>query len=162
MQVNINIKQLSKRGRRIKPVPFDYEESFDTAEDFIKATVKIMYKAFMDKESGIIESEDGVFNDGRSDDQRLESNQEFKSKVLSSEEIGTMAEAGKIAFGLIYGDKNVTLDKAVETALLAYKDGLVRLFIGDEEAGNLESKISLKDGDSVTFIRLTFLAGRMW
>lgn len=136
MQININIKQLSKRGRRVKPIPFEYNEPFETVEDFIKETVKIMYKAFMA--------------------------QEAQSKVLSGEEINNMAEAGKIAFGLIYGDKSVTLDKAVETALLAYKDGLVRLFIGDEEAGNPESKISLKDGDSVTFIRLTFLAGRIW
>ncbi|WP_051212465.1 hypothetical protein [Butyrivibrio fibrisolvens] len=162
MQININIKQLSKRGRRVKPVPFEYNEPFETVEDFIKETVKIMYKAFMAKESGIIESEDGVFNNGIADDRFLKSDQEAQSKVLSDEEINNMAEAGKIAFGLIYGDKNVTLDKAVETALLDYKDGLVRLFIGDEEAGDLKSKISLKDGDSVTFIRLTFLAGRIW
>ena len=73
-----------------------------------------------------------------------------------------MAEIGKIAFDLVYGSKDVTLDKAYETALLAYKDGLVRLFVGDTEAGELEAPLSLKDDDEVTFIRLTFLAGRIW
>lgn len=165
MRININIKQLSKRGRRIKPVPFDYEESFDTVEDFIKATVKIMYEAFMAKESGSIDTEDGAFGskDHGKDSQNSGMDTSMPNpKVLTDEQIENMAQVGKIAFDLVYGSQEVTLEQAVETALLAYKDGLVRLFIGLEEAGDLGSPISLKDGDEVTFVRLTFLAGRIW
>ena len=165
MRININIKQLSKRGRRIKPVTFDYEESFDTVEDFIKATVKIMYDVFMAKEAGTIDSEAEAFrsNDNNKDTQNLSmDNSSPNPKVLTDEQIENMAQVGKIAFDLVYGSKDVTLDKAIETALLAYKDGLVRLFIGLEEAGDLESPVNLKDGDEVTFVRLTFLAGRIW
>ena len=172
MLININIKQLSKRGRRVKPVPFVYDEPFDTVEDFIKATVKIMYYAFMNKEAGTIESEDGVFpvsNSGKGNPDSdkgthnsYDDHHNSQRKVLSQEELDNMAEIGKIAFDLVYGSKDVTLDKAYETALLAYKDGLVRLFVGDKEAGELETPLTLKDGDEVTFIRLTFLAGRIW
>ena len=179
MLININIKQLSKRGRRVKPVPFVYDEPFDTVEDFIKATVKIMYYAFMNKEAGTIESEDGVFpvsNSGKGTSDSEKGNPDSdkgthnsdddhhnsQRKILSQEELDNMAEIGKIAFDLVYGSKDVTLDKAYETALLAYKDGLVRLFVGDKEAGELEEPLTLKDGDEVTFIRLTFLAGRIW
>jgi hypothetical protein len=165
MLININIKQLSKRGRRVKPVPFVYDEPFDTVEDFIKATVKIMYYAFMNKEAGTIESEDGVFpvsNSGKGTHNSDDDHHNSHRKVLSQEELDNMAKIGKIAFDLVYGSKDVTLDKAYETALLAYKDGLVRLFVGDKEAGELEAPLTLKDGDEVTFIRLTFLAGRIW
>ena len=90
MRININIKQLSKRGRRIKPVTFDYEESFDTVEDFIKATVKIMYDAFMAKEAGTIDSEAGAFrsNDHNKDTQNLSmDNSRPNPKVLTDEQI---------------------------------------------------------------------------
>lgn len=140
MRINVNIKQLSKSGRRVKPVPFEYPGNFTTVEEFLKETVGIMYEKFMSKAEGT---------------------QDF-ANVLSDEEIGNMAEIGKIAFGFVYGEKEVTLEKAVETALLAYSDGLVKLFIGNDDAGELDSKLALKDGDEVTFIRLAMLSGRMW
>lgn len=140
MRIYVNVKQLSKGGRRIKPVPFDYTGSFSTVKEFLTATVNIMYDSFMKKPT----------------------EEENFGKVLSEEEISNMAEMGKVAFGIVYGEKETTREKAVETALQAYKDGLVRLFIGSEEAGEPESRINLKENDEVTFIRLAMLAGRMW
>jgi len=62
------------------------------------------------------------------------------------------------------------LDKSIETALLAYFDGLVCIFINDEiqdfrpeKVEDLkECKIELKENDTITFVRLAMLAGRMW
>lgn len=141
MKISVNMKQLSRRGRRITPVTFEYEEEkFEKVEDFLKATVRIMYKSFLEKP-------DGANTTG---------------KILSEEELSDMAELGRITFGFVYGGRNTSLEKAEETALLAYTDGMVRLFVGDEEAGELTDPIFLKDGDEVTFIRLAMLAGRMW
>ena len=83
---------------------------------------------------------------------------------ISEENIKSMAEIGKIAFGYIYNDKEPDVEKAVDTALLAFKDGMVRLFINGVEAEYKEegTPISLSEGEEVTFVRLAMLAGRMW
>lgn len=47
-------------------------------------------------------------------------------------------------------------------ALLAYKDGIYRVFIGDEEVKELNESLNIKEGDILTFIRLTMLSGGMW
>lgn len=49
-----------------------------------------------------------------------------------------------------------------ETAMLGFQDGLFRVFLGDTELTELDEKLELQEGDTVTFIRLTMLAGRMW
>ena len=140
MVINVNIKQLSKKGRRVKPVPFVYESKPKTVEEFLKATVGIMYENFMKK---------------------LETPQET-GVLYSEEQIKDMAEVGKIAFGFVYGEEIPDLEKAIDTALLAYKDRIVRLFVGDEEAGELQDEIKLEENGEVSFIRLTMLAGRIW
>ena len=83
---------------------------------------------------------------------------------VSEENIKSMAEIGKIAFGYIYNDKEPDTEMAIDTALLAYEDGMVRLFINGVEAEYKEegTPISLSEGDEITFVRLAMLAGRMW
>ena len=46
--------------------------------------------------------------------------------------------------------------------MLGFQDGLFRVFLGDTELTELDEKLELQEGDTVTFIRLTMLAGRMW
>ena len=79
-----------------------------------------------------------------------------------------------MSFGIIYNDRMPDVKEAVDTALLAYRDGLVAIFINDElvevrseqptpTEDELKScGIGLKENDTVTFVRLTMLAGRMW
>ncbi|MCR5213831.1 MAG: hypothetical protein K6E10_05410 [Eubacterium sp.] len=149
MKVQVNIKNMGKKGRRIKPVPFEYERCPKTAEELIEDTVRIMVEIFSERQKL---SQGGTVPD-----------------PLAAEDIKSMAEIGKVAFGYIYNDKEPDVEKAVDTALLAFKDGMVRLFInGDEaeykdEADNKEgTPICLNEGDEVTFVRLAMLAGRMW
>ena len=66
------------------------------------------------------------------------------------------------------------LNEAVATAILAYRDGLVAIFINDEivdvesadptptEEELRNHKLSLHENDTISFIRLTMLSGRMW
>lgn len=144
VKVNINIKQMGKKGRRIKSIPFEYERCPKSAEELIEDTVDIMLDAFEKRQE-------------RSAAEEVEG-------PLSEESIAAMAEMGKVAFGFIYNEKTPDRDEAVETARLAYVDGLVRIFINGEEAEYQEggTPISLSEGDEVTFVRLAFLAGRMW
>ncbi len=144
MKLNINIKQMGKKGRRVKPVPFEYDRCPATAGELIEDTVRIMVKAFIERQKLSVES--------------------HVPEALSDETMKSMAEIGKIAFGYIYNDKEPNEDKAVDTALLAYEDGMVRLFINGEDVEYKKegTPISLSEGDEVTFVRLAMLAGRMW
>ena len=144
MKLNINIKQMGKKGRRVKPVPFEYDRCPATAGELIEDTVRIMVKAFIERQKLSVES--------------------HVPEALSDETMKSMAEIGKIAFDYIYNDKEPNEDKAVDTALLAYEDGMVRLFINGEDVEYKKegTPISLSEGDEVTFVRLAMLAGRMW
>lgn len=81
---------------------------------------------------------------------------------LTNKEIEDKAEAGKVSFGSIYNNSKQNLDKALDSAYLAYEDGIYRVFIGDKEAGKLDEDIELKDADRLTFIKFTMLSGRLW
>ena len=148
MIINVNIKQMGKKGRRIKPVPFEYDRCPETAEELIEETVKIMLSTFKERQK--------------------KSTEENIPDVLSEETIKSMAEIGKIAFGYIYNEKEQDEAKAIETAKLAFIDGMVRIFINGEEAEYKEENkesgtpINLSEDDEVTFVRLAMLAGRMW
>ena len=148
MILNVNIKQMGKKGRRIKSVPFEYDRCPETAEELIEETVKIMLSTFKERQK--------------------KSTEENIPDVLSEETIKSMAEIGKVAFGYIYNEKEQDEAKAIETAKLAFIDGMVRIFINGEEAEYKEENkesgtpINLSEDDEVTFVRLVMLAGRMW
>ncbi len=95
---------------------------------------------------------------------------EFNEKVkglkvidyLTSEEIKGKLQVGKVSFGEMNNTTKASLSKALECAYLAYEDGIYRVFIGEAEAGGLNEPLEVQEGDVLTFIRLTMLAGRMW
>ena len=81
---------------------------------------------------------------------------------MTDEEIEAKSETGKVGFGSIYSDKKADLTKAIENACQCYKDGIVRIFQNEEELENLDTIIRIQEGDTFTFVKLVFLAGRMW
>ena len=81
---------------------------------------------------------------------------------LTQDNIEIKAELGKVSFGNTYNDTKQNLNKALETAYLAYEDGIYKVFIGENEAGVLDESLELKEDDILTFIKFTMLAGRMW
>ena len=83
-------------------------------------------------------------------------------KYLTQEEIDDRAESGKVDFGVNYNGEKASAEAAVKNALQAYEDGIFRLFVNDEEAGTADSPLALKEGDRLTFVRLTLLSGRLW
>ena len=81
--------------------------------------------------------------------------------IMTNEYIAEAARGGKVG-DEVHGDKKANLEKALDTAYLAFEDGLYCIFINDEQSEKLDDSLNLKDGDILTFIRLTMLAGRMW
>ena len=81
---------------------------------------------------------------------------------LTQESVDDAAEAGKVGFGARYNEKNQDPAAAVANALQSFEDGLFRIFVNDDEVEGVDTALSLKDGDRLTFIRLVMLAGRLW
>lgn len=82
--------------------------------------------------------------------------------LLTQESIETQGATGKVGFGRRFGGKAADVTKSVEAAVLAFQDGLYRVFIDEQEATDLQGALQLRDGAEVVFLRFTFLAGRMW
>ncbi|MDE6447056.1 MAG: hypothetical protein K2L35_01920, partial [Muribaculaceae bacterium] len=81
---------------------------------------------------------------------------------LRDEEISNLAETGRVAFGIVYNEREEDPEKAVANALLSYDDGLFRIFINGIDAGEAANPVRLNESDLVTVVRLTLLSGRMW
>lgn len=139
MNILVNIKQIGKKKDKITKMPFYLGNDPKTVRELITESVRTCVREYNE-------------NLKRGEDAR----------PLSQEEIDDMSCVGKIAFGINYGGKAADENKAVEDALLAYEDGLYRIFIEGSEAGLLDSPVIIMENCEVTFIRLVMLAGRMW
>lgn len=139
MELKISCKSVSKRRNTIKSIIYQYENPIHTVKDLLEETVRI-----------------NVAEYGK----RQESSEVLK--VLSNDDIEDMAVAGKVGFGVNYGNKKPDVDKAIQNALECFQDGLVVVFIEGNQFTNQDDPLSLKDGDEITFVRMTMLSGRMW
>ncbi len=140
LKVFVNIKQIGQRRQRVAPVPFELERVPETVGELITQTVTTCVAEY----------------------NRRVQNGENAVQLLSGEQINDMSQIGKIAFGLNYSGKQQDLQKAVDNALQAFNDGLYRVFLNDTELKSESENISLRQGDTLTFIRLTMLAGRLF
>ena len=139
MQVYVKIKKIGKRRNVLEPVPYVIPDSVHSLRQLITT---------------IVESEVEQYNQTGTDVQLI--------LYLTSEEIDAQADAGKGSFGRLCSEKKAYKAKAVENAIQCFEDGLVRVFINDEELTDLDSELVVEEGAVFTFMRLTFLAGRMW
>ena len=139
MNIKVNIKQLGKKKSKLAGVPFPLDNEPHTVRELIRESVRTCVKQYNERAA-------------RSD----------TPDPLTAEQIADMSEIGKIAFGINYGEKLPDEEKAVADAYQAYEDGLYRVFLGEDEAGELDSAVNITENSEVTFIRLVMLAGRMW
>ena len=137
MKIIINVKGLSRK-KVIHQEEVELINKVSTTKDLITELVKINVKKFNKK----IDDKDIL-------------------SIMTNEYIAEAARSGKIG-DEVHGDKKANLEKALDTAYLAFEDGLYCIFINDEQTEKLDDSLNLKDGDILTFIRLTMLAGRMW
>ena len=137
MKIIINVKGLSRK-KVIHQEEVELINKVSTTKDLITELVKINVEKFNKK----IDDKDIL-------------------SIMTNENIAKAARIGKIG-DEVHGDKKANLEKALDTAYLAFEDGLYCIFINDEQTEKLDDSLNLKDGDILTFIRLTMLAGRMW
>ncbi|WP_339066946.1 hypothetical protein [Fusobacterium animalis] len=137
MKIIVNVKGLSRK-KVIHQEEMELKNKISTTKDLITELVKINVEKFNKK----------------IDDKNILS-------IITNENIAKAARIGKIG-DEVHGDKKANLEKALDTAYLAFEDGLYCIFINDEQSEKLDDSLNLKDGDILTLIRLTMLAGRIW
>ena len=79
-------------------------------------------------------------------------------EVLTERSLLADLERGAVRLGDAGPAGSVDLAGAVETALVAFDDGIFKVFVGDREVDG-SAPVDLADGASVLFLRLVPLAG---
>lgn len=147
MELKVQIKQAGKRENKIITAKLLLKESPKIVRELIISAVKASHSIHREKIRQVESFENGDLD---------------AIIVCSQEEIEQKAASGKIDFGVLKSSADVTEKQAVETALQAFEDGLVVVFIDGIRYENVDEKIELMGTETVTFVRLTMLTGRIW
>jgi hypothetical protein len=145
-QFFVQIKQIGKRKPVVEKQAIEIPETVQTLRQLLVHIVCERVENFNQK------NETGNWTKYLTNHNNLNNN--FDLEIV--------AESGKVGFDAKYNDKKQDIEKAVDAVLLAFEDGLFRVFCDDNELTNLDAKTSFTNGNTLTFIRLTMLAGRSW
>lgn len=137
MRILVQLKQAGKRKNQIEKVPMELEAVPYTVQQLIEYSVHSCVRLFEDK-------------------------RDKEPQELSAEELEDKASSGKIAFGFFYGNTEVNESKAKETAIQAFEDGIVVVFVDGIQKEQLMDEIVVKEDSVVTFVKLAMLSGRLW
>ena len=138
MTIYVKIKSLSKRKPIIDKLPVEVTEEITSSNSLIEFIVHQNVAAY--------------------------NSQPIEARILpclTSDEISNGETSGEIGFSERKNENNQNSDEAVKNALQCFGDGIFRLFVNDLEYC-IDDELTIKDGDEVTFIRLTMLTGRLW
>lgn len=139
MQVQFSIKQLGKKR------PFIDAKRIEIAGEYGESCL------LRELLTRVVLQQVGEFNDRRAEKSLF--------TFFQENEIAQEAETGKVRFGAIYNDQQANAEKAIETVLLAFQDGLIAVFIDDNQLEALDAEVVLQENTVITLVRLTFLVG---
>lgn len=139
LKVFITVKSLGKRKNYLDRLAWQLTEPPSTLRSLIIDIVSENVRQFNERKSDV----------------------PFVS-FLTKDDIELQGVNGKVGNGSLDNDRKADEEEAVSTALLAFEDGLYRVFINGSEAEHLEMPLMLQGGDELAFIRFTMLARSMW
>jgi len=139
MRIAVTVKSVGRRKPVLAKQAIELPETTNTLRQLIEHTVAWQIQKYQDRQEG---------NNGLA--------------YLLPESIEDQAYTGKVGFGAIYRDGVPDVTEAASVALTAYKDGLYRVFLNEQELEQLDELLTLEENDDLVFIRLTMLAGRLW
>lgn len=139
MKIYVKLKSIGKKRPILENTPMELPDGISTLREIL---------------TEVVHNEVQRYNRKETDVQLI--------PFLTAEEVEAQAETGKVGFGRIWSDKKADPEQAVENAVQCWKDGMVRVFCNETELESLDEPVTIQEGDCFTFIRLTFLAGRMW
>ncbi|EAY26603.1 hypothetical protein [Microscilla marina] len=142
MQIHFSIKRLGKKRPFIQRKAIDIEGTYH--QPYALQTIL----------SQIVAQQVATFNQHREEKSLF--------TFLKEDAIAEEAQTGRVKFGAIYNADQAQLDKAIETVVLAFEDGLIAVFVDDDQVEDLSQVVTVTPDTVFTFVRLTFLAGRSW
>ncbi|OXB12350.1 hypothetical protein [Flavobacterium reichenbachii] len=144
MNISISVKQLGKKHPILqeKSITLDTSDSIVTVRTFLELIVKHQIELFL-ASSFEWEDEDTIH-------------------LPKENYLPILTDTGKVGFGALYNHNKIDLVTAQENAILAFEDGLYAVFYGEDQLETLTEEIDFSQNKSITFIRLTFLAGSYW
>ncbi len=148
MKIFVEQKKPGRIRQSVQPVAIEIAGKPTTVAELIEAVVYVCVTAFNLK---AINASD-----------RDNPDADITHRILTQHNIEDTIETGRVAFGILYNDTTEDYTKAVANAIQCYEDGLYRMFLNGVQLGNLNTKIDLAEGDRLTVVRLTLLAGRLW
>jgi hypothetical protein len=80
-------------------------------------------------------------------------------KALTDKQIETALEKGKVDMGGHDVKQAVDVEQAIGVALQAFTDGLYLVVLDGQEKQKLDEQIYLQPDSTITFLRMTMLAG---
>ena len=175
MQIRINVKGASRKKASIIQQVREYPDTCMTVEEFLAETVRQNVKEYNARKdagaekllAGLLGEQDsvpaGIAATPKAVPPGPEASQNAETLEKQLEDrIKAGAQVGKVSYGDSMDDRKADAEKAVLNALQCFDDGIVALFADGARYTRREEQIPLKDQSEVTFVRLTFLAGRMW
>ena len=139
IQIYVALKHMGNVTKKVKEYPFLLNRTPRTFRELVEESLKSCISAY-----------------------KARANSAKNPTPLTDEQFGEMREIGKFAFGVHYNENEIDEAKAIQTAIDAVTDGLVRVFKCNDEITDLDAEIEIAEGDVFTFVRLTMLSGRMW
>ncbi|MBF7090789.1 hypothetical protein IUY40_04455 [Flavobacterium sp. ALJ2] len=144
MDLTISVKQLGKKH------PILHEKRIELVIKSPLVTTRKLIELVVDYQVQLFNSSSFEWED------------EDKIHLPKENYLPVLTDTGKIGFGALYNHNKVDVIMAQENAILAFEDGLYAVFYGDDQLETLSDEVNLSDNKTITFIRLTFLAGSYW
>ncbi len=158
MKVRIYVKGAGRRQSRITQIVYDYPQEEMTAEEFLTETVRQTVRDYNSRENTDLPGSAELF--------RLFADPSAQEEALQ-EALQEKAQTGKVAFSVWQEDAQkerhrADEEKAVRDVLQAFADGLIAVFVDGVRYTEAAQRLRLTPESEATFMRLTFLAGRIW
>ena len=168
MKIKINVKGASRRKASVVQMVREYPDRQMTVEEFLAETVRMTVAEYNERKDAaeLLHLFEGTPGEGSAE--KAEKLPKTGAKDSASvekafeERLEAGAAAGKVAYGDPMDGRKANAEKAVKNALQCFDDGIVALFADGARYTDRKEQIPLKEQSEVTFVRLTFLAGRMW
>ena len=147
LHIEVKVKKAGRKENSIAGVNIQLPKAPVTVSELIECVVAEVYSNYMSKSQLSAGFEGGELS---------------KAGYMTDEEIDRKSAGGKIDFGFPAMAEDQSRRQAVQLAKQAFCDGEVALFIDGKRYENLTDKISISGGETVTFVKLAMLTGRLW
>jgi len=156
MKLNFTVRHPGRKKAFLADRAYFFEPPPQTLRELLASLVQQELRLFWERVEAASRFENGVENG------------ETFSGVLIRDEAQIREElhqTGRAGFGMTDSCRDVheipDEEEAVRTAVSAFEDGLFRVFGPRGELTELDGPLSVFDGETLTFVRLTFLAGSL-